>query len=931
MNNKLTKLLTFLSLLLSINSISQIKGRIFEKETNLPLFYATIQIENLRIGTTTDMDGNFSVESPDSVVLHIGFLGLKEVMLYIPNSDTNIGNIYLSNENSDLSEIVVTASKITNTEQSILNIRSKSILLLDGISSEQLSKSGDSDAASAIKRVTGVSVQNGKYVFVRGLGDRYTKIILNGIDIPGLDPDRNTVQMDVLPSSIIENIIIKKSFIPSIPGDFAGGVVDIQTKQLYEPFFNISFNTSYNTLMHFQNDYLKYNGGNFDFLGFDDGTRSDPLNMNVNNPTPTGVYTIPQLKPNPTEDTKLFNNQLAPYEFMNPMDFGISVSKGNIIGKYSILSSLSYKSETKFFRNWEQNYYRKNLDTNITELRTERNQIGKLGVKNNVLSTMVGATYKSNKSIYGINLLYIQNGESKAGKFNQIDFISINNEQVKYNLEYTQRSISNLLLYGNHILKNDWYLDWKVSPTYSNIEDKDIRMTNYIVDRYNGGVKYYIDASEASFPKRIWRNLNEWNLSSKIDLSHNHSIYKYTSELKFGAYNVTKRRFYSILDYELRTFGNNPNLSGNGNELLNDNNIWSGGEWGTFIHGQYQANNTYSGSQNTMAIYVMEDVKINTNITVSAGIRIEKYTQWYTGQNQIANNSPNSPQAQIFNNRKVLDLLQILPSVILVYTNNNTNLRLNWSKTTTRPSFKEKSTAEIVDVLSGMSFIGNMELVQTDIHNLDIRYEKFYDSNQMYSIGAFYKYLKNPIEMISYQQASTSFQPRNVGNGTIVGMEFEGRLSIENFTVNTNASIINAKVTFDRRTGGDYDGKEGGLRSGESIGTYRDMQGQSPYIINNGITYTINGFEFGTYYNIQGPQLFSVGINLTPDVYSVPFHSLNANLFKKYNNFEFGMSVENLLNDSIETITKSYKSDDKVYSKIKPGVTIGFSINYKII
>ena len=133
MNNKLTKLLTFLSLLLSINSISQIKGRIFEKETNLPLFYATIQIENLRIGTTTDVDGNFSVESPDSVVLHIGFLGLKEVMLYIPNSDTNIGNIYLSNENSDLSEIVVTASKITNTEQSILNIRSKSILLLDGI------------------------------------------------------------------------------------------------------------------------------------------------------------------------------------------------------------------------------------------------------------------------------------------------------------------------------------------------------------------------------------------------------------------------------------------------------------------------------------------------------------------------------------------------------------------------------------------------------------------------------------------------------------------------------------------------------------------------------------------------------------------------------------------------------------------------------
>lgn len=936
-----------------------LRGTVIEDATGEPLFSAQVQVVGLQAGAVTDFDGHFEISlPPGTYVLKVSFMGLapitiEGVVVEAGNVEV-INSIRLKENGEQLEEVVVTAEAIRNTESAMLTMRAKSVNVMDGISSQTFEKIGDGDAASAVKRVPGVSIQGGKYVYVRGLGDRYTKTTLHGMDIPGLDPDRNSLQMDIFPTNIINNIVVRKTFSADMPADFTGGVVNIETKEFPEKqSLNASADVGFTPGMHLNSDYRTQDGGGLDFLGFDDGTRSEPLGMTASNASPNGEQTDPRLKPDAEGTTRQFNPELGSKLGTSPMNFGLGVSGGNQIKTdrrtYGWMGSFSYKNNTTFYEDWEQNYYRKSADASVNELRDERLQKGPLGINNVLMSAMVGGAVKTLRSKYKLNLMHLQNGESKSGLLEQQDLIASNNEQIRHNLEYSERSITNMLIGGEHLLNGtDWVLEWNVSPTYSRIADKDVRMTKYVVERDGEGniTNYSIDPSEGAFPKRIWRNLDEYSLANRVDITREHDLFGDVAKLKFGVAYTYKMRDYTILDYELRTLGNLTGLTGNGDELMSDDFLWDAtnpSRSGSYIHGQFQENNTYSGVQSIAAVYASEEFQINKKLKSVLGLRLEKYDQFYTGQNQIANTAPNSPQARIFDNEKVLDLVQLFPSVNMIYQLGQTsNLRASYFMTTARPSFKEISTAEIVDVLSGMTFIGNIDLVQTDIQNFDIRYETFYNRNQMVSVSGFYKTFKNPIEMISYERDATSFQPRNVGDARVLGVELEGRLNLgtmfsnlDAFSANANVSIIDARVTYDRRPGGDYDGKENGLREGESLDAYRDMQGQSPYIINTGISYkgVENGIDAGLFYNVQGPKLVRVGINYTPDVYSVPFHSLNFNFRKSFgenSQYQLGISVDNILNDVMETETRSFETDPRVFNRFAPLRTFGLSFSYKI-
>src|SRR5690606_15071102 len=190
---------------------------------------------------------------------------------------TVLDDIRIKEEMGELGEVTITAEMLNTTEEALLTVKKRSPNMLDGISSANFRRIGDSDAASAIKRVPGVSVEEGKYVYVRGLGDRYTKSTLNGMEIPGLDPDRNSIQMDMFPTSLLDNIIVVKTFTADLPADFTGGIVDISTKDFPdEKNLGLSISAGYQPQMHFNSNYLSYPGGKLDFLGFDDGTRAIP-------------------------------------------------------------------------------------------------------------------------------------------------------------------------------------------------------------------------------------------------------------------------------------------------------------------------------------------------------------------------------------------------------------------------------------------------------------------------------------------------------------------------------------------------------------------------------------------------------------------------------------------------------------------------------
>src|SRR5690606_34126866 len=291
-------LLLILTLSLPLVSLAQtgtIRGAVFDNATGEPLIGVTVQIEGTTTGAATDFDGKFEIKIDAGtyaiITSYISYATLRiENVAVTEGNVTVLDNISLKEDAEELQEVVVTAQAIRTSEEALLTGKRKSANLLDGISSANFRKIGDSDAASAVKRVPGVSVEGGKYVFVRGLGDRYTKSTLNGVDVPGLDPDRNTIQMDMFPTSIVDNIVVLKSFTSDLPGDFTGGIVNIDTKDFpEEKTFNISGSLGYNPAMHFNSDYLTYEGGKTDFLGFDDGTRDIPTARSTTIPLYTDV------------------------------------------------------------------------------------------------------------------------------------------------------------------------------------------------------------------------------------------------------------------------------------------------------------------------------------------------------------------------------------------------------------------------------------------------------------------------------------------------------------------------------------------------------------------------------------------------------------------------------------------------------------------
>jgi len=277
----MNKFYLFITLLLisfaSVAQTGKIRGTVYEASSGEPLIGVTVVIKGTSKGAVTDFDGKFTISAePGNYDIQVSFISFETVTIsgvaVKEGEVTVLDNISLKESVQELQEVVVTAELIKDSESALLTLKKKSANLMDGISAAKFRKIGDSDAAGAVKRVTGVSVEGGKYVYIRGLGDRYTKTTLNNIDIPGLDPDRNSLQIDIFPTNLIDNMTVLKSSLAEMPADFTGGVVNIETKDFpEEKIFDVSASIGYNPSMHFNNEYITYEGSDTDFLGFDNG------------------------------------------------------------------------------------------------------------------------------------------------------------------------------------------------------------------------------------------------------------------------------------------------------------------------------------------------------------------------------------------------------------------------------------------------------------------------------------------------------------------------------------------------------------------------------------------------------------------------------------------------------------------------------------
>ena len=947
------------TVLISISAVAQkgtLKGVIHDEEGELVPFANVYWENHINVRTTSDFDGNYALQlNPGTYTIVFSFVSYADHKeeVTIAAGETITKDITFSSSPDVLKavEVIVEAVK-AKTEAAFDREKMNTGNMIDGTSSEQMQKTGDSDVGQVMKRVTGVSVVDGKHVYVRGLGDRYTKTILNSMELPGLDPDKNSVQMDIFPTNLIDNIIVYKTFSPNLQGDFTGGMVDIRTKDFPSRKILVAkIGGSYNSEATFNKNFFLYEGGKTDFLGFDDGTRALPIRATDEFPDPT------QNDQQLTDLTSAFGKTMAVQNQNNFLNQNFSFGIGNQFNfdslnlDYGINFFLNYRVNTNFYQDATFiNDFQREGDSSVTELFHWRTTTGTLAERDVIWSAMLGQALKINKKHkISLTAFHTQNGNTKASRSTQTIFEGNDATLLSENLQYQQRSVTNINLSGKHTLDSlrKWKMTWKVSPTISSIQDPDIRST--VFEELEGN--YYFNVAVGAGIRRIFRSLKEYNINGKLDFEYSFMQWdSLESKLSFGVLETAKQREYEILQYQF-DMENAFEVVNNPNWFFEEQNIWTPeSDTGTYGFGERELTNSYIGKQNVLGAYIMNELPISKKLKTIYGLRMETVQNRYTGQNNQG--------TEIYNDSVVLNEIDFLPAANFVYSlkkskETNTNLRGSYSRTLARPSFKEISIAQIYDPLLGTTYNGNINLKQTNITNLDLRWESFFGRTEVISFSGFYKKFTNPIEIVFLPNSPTNVQPINSGEADIFGGEFELRKRIgfndttdlakaNKLTVGFNFTYVQSRVDMNQvmlRKGLDtiteYDYRVSVARDGQTIDQYRPMSGQSPFIVNTFINYTQDslGLDINLSYNVQGKRLSIIGIGNIPDVFEQPFHSLNFKASKKFGKekqWKLSLRAQNLLGAKKQRFFESFNAESQIYDYYYRGRTFSATLAYAL-
>lgn len=930
--------------LVSINTFAQsITGVVMDEGANEPLPFANVLIKNTKVGTTTDIDGKFVLKvQPGTYTVVFSFTGYSDVEMsdvVVNSNKDNFIQVNLKPGSNQLDAVIIKTTSKKNSEASILNLQKKSFTLVDGLSIQSIKKAGDTDVAAAIKRVPGISVQGGKYVYVRGLGDRYSKTTLNGMELPGLDPDRNTIPLDIFPTNLIENIIVKKSASSDIGADFTGGTVDINLKDFsFSPEYNVSFSAGYNPDMHFNNNFLADVKSGTDWRGKDDGARDLPIDPTIDFKP---ALPLPFVSANDaallTENTKKLSKQMKPVEETSGLDYNFGFSASNAYklkkdGESSIgyIAALGYRSETTFYEDFYRGTYFI-APGGGTELELSQNSI--LGQKNTFVSTLLGVTYKDNKNKISVNFIDLQNGESAASNIERQAFVENPHWGEGSVITYTQRNLRSIPISGKHNIGDDLFsINWKFAKSTSTVNDKDFSRTIFETDEDN--TFYLLSPNVTSAPQKFWRDLDEKSTVAKLDFDVPIETNSFSGKISLGASHIFKERDFSTKKFDILFNGDSQILGGNPDAVLADENIWVQSTKlfertdGSFISGGFEEKNTYNSEAKNDAFYFSTELKFSEMVKAVIGTRFETFDLRYTGVGIFG---------QIYDKELFLNDKDLFSNINLIISpTEKSNIRASYYQTTARPTFKEASAASLVDPVTETTFTGNPDIKSSYIDNFDLRYEIFGSKSEMFAFSLFAKNFKDPIEISVFDvDTPDDFTVKNREKATVRGLEFELRknlLSLNDltFNLNANASYIVAKQTMDDD---EYNARVIQAPPGTTISRERELQGQSPYMINVGLLAVDSEkqIETGIFYNVQGPTLDFVGFGSAPDIYSEPFHNVDFTASKVFNGDKITKKITFRAQNILQEKTQSYYvwNEEKVglFRSFSPGLSFSLGVN----
>ncbi|GAB5557790.1 MAG: TonB-dependent receptor [Schleiferiaceae bacterium] len=906
-----------------------VRGTVYDKDNGETMIGAAVTVEGVPgVAGGSDLDGAYTLSLPAGTYTlkssYISYQDVKITEVVVVEGEVTVIDFYLPSSTEMLGEVVVEAKASRNTENAVILMQKNATAVMDGISSQTIRKMGDSDAAGAIKRVTGVSVEGGKYVTVRGLGDRYSKTLLNGAEIPSLDPEKNAVQLDLFPTNLIDNMLVYKTFTADKPADFTGGLINLTTKDFPEKFtVQASAQLGFNEQSTMNSNFLTYKGSSTDWLGYDNGTRSAPANAESLPQDVSGF--LGNLDQN-RQTVQEFNPQMNSVQGSTPLNQSYSLSVGNqstLFGKkVGFLAAGSYRYRSTGYDNGFVGRYTATSAENFQTLRQLNDQAWNESV---LWGLMFNGNIRLNdNNKLGFTYMRNQSGDKTArslfGKWDEFSTISPTSNDYFYTqtLNWIERSIATYQLKGEHNIEswNHTKIDWISSYTNSSQDQPDLRYFAYDKE----GNTYQISSQAYQDPTRFFRSMDEVNWDNRINAETPFLLWNdETAKLKFGGSYTTKKRNFQELQYDYIDYNNSFNGSIE-DFIAFDNIITSFSDTGYFMVSNRQLSNTYEGNQSVMGAYATADLPLTSKLKATAGVRFE------TTNITVESLNPNDAKGSI-------SKFDILPGLNFTYSLNDLmNLRFGYSRTLARPTFRELAPFSSYLFAGDFTYVGNPNLDRTLIDNFDFRWEWYPAPGDFLSASAFYKRFNNPIErQVQPKAANQEITFLNVPEANVAGIELEARkllgfISDENnqFKVGANVSLIYARTTVDEE---EYQAR---LVTNPNASRTRPMYGQSPYIVNAYTSYTNTKSNFSTTlsFNQFGERLMFVSRGAVPDVYEQPRPQLDLTLEKGIGeHFTIGVKAQNLLNPD-NYMTHEFNGESYDFARFTTGRVYSIKVKY---
>ncbi len=830
--------------------------------------------------------------------------------------------------------------------------RSKDAASTEAFGSEQISKTGVSDAGAIIKNVSGATITDGKFAVIRGLSDRYVTTTLNGAEIPSPDPYRRSAPLDLFPAQIINKVVIAKTFTPDQPGSYTGGGINIVTKSFPEKsFVNFGVGGSYNPQVSLKDNFLTYDGGAYDWAGMDDGTRALPRGplsgkqfLTVNPSPSSGNPNTVQGRRNilSAEAINTYTRALGPASFGPdegdaPLNHNFNVSAGDttyFLGRpMGVFGSLSYRRDFSSYDNGLVGRWSTDRASQVSE--EEKRYTDAKSTETANWSGMVNLAYQLKPGHeLGFTFLYNQNSEKTAQLQQGTIFDDEGPIYYRTRLIWTERNLQSYQLKGTHGLFDDTgvKLDWLGALSTTSQLEPDVRFFNYLQD--GDGYKFNTaSVEEPRSPTRYFRDLSENNRNEKIDLTIPFRNWDLDDgEFKLGVFDsFSKREFLdrgveyginqpAVWDGNLKNFLAPENLGYTSVTQANDRIDYT---WGRYVSNIRES--FYEAEARVQAAYLMLDTPVVHNLRLVGGVRLESTDIKIHSESDV----PSSWTGRTTNDTKLAQT-DLLPAAGLIWSiKPNMNLRAHASKTIARPSFRELAAYRSYDPILDDLLDGNPNLQMSSIDNYDLRWEWFFRPGEILSVSLFYKNLKNAIERKYLTTDANLITFDNQKEGKVYGVEFEARKNLgfigsnlDLFTVGGNVSLIDSET---RLSDADFSAKQGIIPDTDRS---RQLYDQSPYIINLDLNYDnpSSGTTAGLVFNIAGPRITIASLN-TEDVFEQPAPGLDFLLSQKLGrHLTLKFAAKNLLNPKFE---RTYGESGKlIYSTYKKGMSFGLSMSY---